>query len=92
MTRWFKMLKRDLDKLASKCARISFILLPGAVRFSIKSRLEMSSIGQYIRDICALCLANILVEKNRLSGFHASMNQTELVSVNGPFEYFYVCT
>ena len=56
------MLKRDLDKLASKCARISFILLPGAVRFSIKSRLEMSSIGQYIRDICALCLANFLEE------------------------------
>ena len=54
----------------------------------------MSSIGQYIRDICALYLANILVEKNRLSGFHARMNQTELVSLNGPylFEYFYVCT
>ena len=57
------MLKRDLDKLASKCARISFILLPVAVRLSKTSLLETSNIGQNIRDICARCLANFLVEK-----------------------------
>ena len=92
MTRWFKILKRDLDKLASKCARISFILLPVAVCLSKTSLLETSNIGQNICDICARCLANFLVEKKQLLCFYARIHllQTELVSVNGPhlFEYF----
>ena len=86
------MLKRDLDKLASKCARISFILLPVAVCLSKTSLLETSNIGQNICDICARCLANFLVEKKQLLCFYARIHllQTELVSVNGPhlFEYF----
>ena len=86
------MLKRDLDKLASKCARISFILLLVAVRLSKPSLLETSNIGQNIRDICARCLANFLVEKKKLLCFYARIHllQTELVSLNGPhlFEYF----
>ena len=57
------MLKRDLDKLVSKCARISFILLPVAVCLSKTSLLETSNIGKNICDICARCLANFLVEK-----------------------------
>ena len=55
------MLKRDLDKLASKCARVSFTLLPVAVRLLKTSLLETSNIGQNIRDIRALCLVNFLV-------------------------------
>ena len=55
------MLKRDLVKMPSKCARISFILFPVAVRLSKKSLIEMFSIGHYIREICALCLANFIV-------------------------------
>ena len=47
----------------------------------------MSSIGQYIRDICALCLANFSKKQNRLSGFYARMNQTELVSLDGPYPF-----
>ena len=87
------MLKRDLDKLASKCARISFILLPVAVRLSKTSLLETSYIGQNIRNICARCLANFLVEKKKqVLCFYARIHllQTELVSLNGPhlFEYF----
>ena len=86
------MLKRDLDKLASKCARISFILLPVAVRLSKTSLLETSNIGQNIHDICARCLANFLVEKKQLLCFYARihLSQTELVNLNGPhlFEYF----
>ena len=75
------MLKRDLFKMPSKCARISFILFPVAVRLSKKSLIEMFSIGHYIREICALCLANFIV---------VHLSQTELVSLNRPhpFEYF----
>ena len=49
--------------LLYSCARVSFILFPVAVRSSKTSLLEISSIGHHIRDICALCLANFIVEQ-----------------------------
>ena len=84
------MLKRDLFKMPSKCARISFILFPVAVRLSKKSLIEMLSIGHYIREICALCLANFIVVQIKCFYVRIHLSQTELVSLNRPhpFEYF----